>query len=170
MKLTLARFHRDSHLLDACASIYGQTWNRSVSDARWTFDEYMTFPHFQGVVAYWDREEIGFALGTQSLPGQWWHDCVAAHIGSSHPALQDAFILCELAVLPLYRNMGIGRQLHDTLLAAQPMPNAVLSTMVSNAGALRFYQRLDWSIVHPGIQFFSGQEPYAILAKRLHAG
>ncbi|MFQ3646624.1 MAG: N-acetyltransferase [Anaerolineae bacterium] len=167
MNLTITRFRHSSALLDACADIYGRTWNRSVSDARWTFDDYLTQPHFVGVVACWEDEEIGFALGTQSLPGQWWHDCVAGKLGADHPALQEAFILCELAVLPLYRNMGIGRQLHDTLLASQPMPNALLSTMSSNVGALRFYQRLNWQVLHRGLTFFDGQEPYAILAKRL---
>lgn len=167
MTLTITRFRGGEALLDACAEIYGRTWNRSVSDARWTFEDYVRQPHFHGVLARVGDDEIGFGLGTQSLPGQWWHDCVAACIGAAHPALQEAFILCELAVLPLYRNRGVGRQLHDALLAAQPMPNALLSTMASNTGALRFYRRLGWQVLHPSLVFFEGQEPYAILTKQV---
>lgn len=167
MTLTITRFRNGGALLDACAQIYGRTWNRSVSDARWTFEDYVRQPHFHGVLARMGDDEVGFGLGTQSLPGQMWHDWVAQKLGAAHPALQEAFILCELAVLPAYRNQGIGQQLHDVLLTAQPMPNALLSTMSSNAGALRFYDRLGWQVLHPSLVFFEGQEPYAILAKRV---
>lgn len=67
MTLTITRFRRSSALLDACAEIYGQTWNRSVSDARWTFEDYVRQPHFVGVVACWGDEEIGVGFATR-----WW--------------------------------------------------------------------------------------------------
>lgn len=169
MKVTLLSFQAHSPLLEACADIYARTWGRSYAEAHWTFSEYAGFPHFQAVVARRGSEDVGFALGTQSRDGQWWHNCVAQQMGSAHPALQQAFVLTELAVLPLYRNLGIGALLHDALLDQQPMPNALLSTMAANVAARRFYQRLGWRTLHPGFVFFEGQEAYTILCKKLCA-
>lgn len=167
MNITLVRVSGPSPLLDACAAIYAQTWGRSARDARWSFAEYTQLPHFQAVVARTDSHEVGFALGAQSCPGQWWHDSVAEQVGGQHPALQHAFVLIELAVLPVYRSLGIGGLLHNVLLERQPMTGALLSTMTSNVDGLRFYHRLGWQTLHPGFVFYPGQEAYTILSKQV---
>jgi ribosomal protein S18 acetylase RimI-like enzyme len=154
-------------LIGVCAEIYATVWDRDYSGAYWTFNEYLSYRHFYGVVATVGTITVGFGLGTQSNIGQWWHDSVAEQVGVYHPALQNAWVLTELAVLPAYRNGGIGEGLHNTLLQDQPLPNALLSTMKGNIAARRFYQRLGWSTLHGGFSFFEGNEPYTILYKRV---
>ncbi len=167
MNFRLTRFRAHSTLIDACADIYATVWDRDYASAVWSFNEYVTYRRFYAVVASVGTVTVGFGLGTESHAGQWWHDAVTEKVGSNHPSLQRAWVLTELAILPAYRNGGIGEALHNTLLADQPLPNAVLSTMESNIAGRRFYKRLGWQTLHPGFSFFEGHEPYTILMKRV---
>jgi ribosomal protein S18 acetylase RimI-like enzyme len=167
MSVVLSSFKTYCADLETAADLYARVWNRDYETTRLTFIEYVSFPHFCGWLAWLGDEPIGFALGTESRAGQWWHDCVSERVGTFHPALYGAFVLTELAVLAPYRSGGVGKRLHDTILSNQPLPRALLSTMVSNHGALRFYHRLGWQVLHPGFAFFEGGEPYTILHRNL---
>ncbi len=134
------------------------------------FTRYAALPDYHGLVALPDdhaEELAGFGFGARSLPGDWWHERLAAHVGVEHPALQDAWGLVDLAVAPQHRDKGIGGALMETLLAAQPCPRALLSTEVSNAGARRLYERHGWSYLHPGFAFNPGDQPYAVMRREL---
>lgn len=77
-----------------------------------------TYPDAVGVVALGDDGFVGFAYGTRSQRGQWWHDHVSAALGPADRDrwLRDAFGLRELAVLPAVQGQGIGRALVQRLL------------------------------------------------------
>lgn len=86
-------------------------------------------------------------------------------MGVSHPALQDAWVLVELAVLDMHRGKGIGAALHHALLTDQPCPRALLSTEVKNTSARRFYERFGWRCIHSGFKFREEGEPFIVMAR-----
>src|SRR5688572_11731791 len=121
----LLSFDADSPLLGLAARVYALTWQRDYEDSREFFLKYARFPCFYGLIAVVDNRVVGTTFGVQTLPGQWWHTKVAARIGSSHAALQHAWVLVELAVLPAYRNQKHGTALHDRIIQLQPFPNVL---------------------------------------------
>jgi ribosomal protein S18 acetylase RimI-like enzyme len=133
------------------------------------FTRYAALPDYHGIVALRAGALVGFGFGARSLPGQWWHDRVAEQVGVAHPALQDAWVLVDLAVAPEVRSRGIGSALMEALLAAQHSPRALLSTEVGNAGARRLYERHGWSYLHPGFAFNPGEQPYVVMRRELAA-
>ncbi len=155
------------HILREAVRIYATVWQRDTEDSFVFFRSSLDLPEYVGYAALLQDRVVGFAWGTASLPGQWWHDKVAQRVNPAHPALQNAWVLTELAVLAPYRNQNIGGLLHDRVLAEQPFPNALLSTQVSNIGARRFYERRGWRYLHRGFSFQRGNQAYAILYKSL---
>jgi ribosomal protein S18 acetylase RimI-like enzyme len=165
MAVEIIPYHYRSHLLQDAVRIYVETWKRNREESLVFFRNYAQLEHFYGFVARVDEHVVGVAFGVESKEGRWWHDKVAEQIGADHPALQEAWVLTELAVLPNYRNQQIGTLLHDHILDEQPCPNVLLSTQVSNTGARRFYERHGWDTLHAGFPFHRGHEPYVIMHK-----
>ncbi|MEL6525293.1 MAG: GNAT family N-acetyltransferase [Chloroflexota bacterium] len=155
-----------TQLLDA-VRVYNEYIDGDLPRQEQFFRSHMRRPGYVGVMAISDDKVVGFVFGSTSLVGQWWHERVAANVGSEHPALQNAWVLTQLNVLQAYRNKGIGQTLHDRILAQQTSPRVLLSTQVANTGAQRFYKRNDWYILHDGFRFSANDEPYKILAKKL---
>lgn len=86
---------------------------------------------------------VGFGYGYRSEPGQWWHDTVAPLLVDARLSdwLTDAFELVELHVLPQWQRRGIGRRIHNMLLADVDLPRAVLSVYEDNKRAIGFTRR-----------------------------
>lgn len=168
VKIDLLPLTPEAPLMREAARVYAAVWGRNWQDSMSFFRKYAHYPHFYGYVAQHERSIVGMGFGTQSLPGQWWHDKVTAHLGAGHPALQDAWVLTELAVLDAFRNSHIGSAIHNQLLREQPLPNALLSTQVNNSGAQRFYTRHGWRIIHEGFAFGRGREHYVIMHRVCH--
>ncbi len=165
----IVEFKPGSPLFLEAIRVYHKTWGWSWEESYSFFQRYSRLPDYTGLVAVYGSEVVGMTFGALGRRGQWWFDKVAYHVagGYHNPALIDAFMLVELAVMEGYREMGIGTALHDTLLASQPYDRALLSTEVSNTGARRLYERLGWEYLHPGFVFSEGGPPYAILHKEL---
>jgi ribosomal protein S18 acetylase RimI-like enzyme len=166
-QVSIVPFDAQSPYLDGAVGVYTSTWPSNEEEIRAFILGYAGYPGFRGFVALLNGEVVGMGFGTQSLPGQWWHDKVAAHVGRDHPALRDAWVLVDLAVLEAYRGNGIGTLLHHALLESQLYRRALLSTEVSNAGSRRLYEQLGWSYLHPGFVFNPGQQPYAVMSKEV---
>lgn len=165
-------FDRASPYFAGAVAVYTQTWQHPWSAGESYFHRYSTgFPGFLGRVALLDGLVVGAGFGMRSLPGQWWHDTVAGAVGINHPALRDAWVLAELAILEPYRGRGIGSSLHDALLAAKPCPRTLLSTELQNTRAQRFYRRLGWRSLHPGLAFRPGNPLFVVLGREegIHA-
>lgn len=170
MSIELRPLHPRSWLLQEAVRVYCTVWERAAPASLAFFRAQARLPLFLGCIALDNGRGVGFAFGTASLPGQWWHDTVAEHVGAQHPALQEAWVLTEIAVLAAYRGRGLGAVLHDTVLRRQPLPNVLLSTQQSNRRAQRFYARHGWSLLHPGFSFHEGRPPYVIMHRyRSHA-
>ena len=116
---------------------------------------------------------VGFAYGYRGGPGQWWHDAVRAAMTASQRTqwLRPGHVeLAELHVAPAWRRQGLGRRLHDELLASFPdSPTSLLSTQTGNAPALALYEARGWVTVVPELRFAASSEPYAILGLDLAA-
>lgn len=147
--------------------LFVATWPDDRENVTAFLTRYAGMLDYHGLVALRGDRLVGFGFGVRSLPGNWWHDIVAEHVGPEHPALRDAWTLVDLAVTPDERGRGIGGALMETLLAAQPCARALLSTEVSNATARRLYERHGWTYLHPGFAFTQGGQPYAIMRREL---
>ncbi|GGJ48624.1 GNAT family N-acetyltransferase [Deinococcus roseus] len=153
-EIELSAYSEQSPHLKAGVRVYALTWGYDEKPSAKFFREYTRKEGFLGVVALHHGEVVGIAFGVKSVPGNWWHDMVSRHIGEHHAALKDAWVLVEIAILPSYRNQGIGQQMIDYLGSRQPYANMLLSTQTTNTGARRLYERLGWSYLHQGIQFY----------------
>jgi GNAT superfamily N-acetyltransferase len=165
--VALRRFFPDDANIRAAADIYVGTWDRPVDETMAFIRFQSLYPDFVGYLGEAEDTPVGMGFGTRSQPGQWWHDRVAVRVGSDHPALQDAWVLTELAVLPPWRGFGIGGAIHDALLAAQPCPRVLLSTEVSNVRARRMYEKRGWTYLHPGFAFTPGQPAFCIMRREM---
>jgi ribosomal protein S18 acetylase RimI-like enzyme len=112
----------------------------------------------------------GFAYGYFGGPGEWWHDLVAEALGRDQASRwlpSGHFELVELGVRPDVRRGGLGRRLHDELLATVDAPTAVLSTEQDNEPALALYERCGWQVILERIDFGPDYPPFVVLGKDL---
>lgn len=167
MSYQILPYNIHSPLIVHAAQVYATVWQRDERDSLAFFRRHARYPKFYGLVARLDHRIIGLAFGVAALPEHWWHEQVAQQIGADHPALQEAWILTELAVLAQFRTRHIGADLHDQIIKMQPYHNLLLSTQVSNTSAQEFYRRRSWDVLHPGFAFNPGQEPYMVMYRRL---
>ena len=169
MTVDLLPLHNDSpYVLDA-VNIYNEYIPGEIDYQEHFFRSHMRHPGYSGLLARVDSKIVGVAFGSNSLPGQWWHERVVAQIGREHPALQNAWVLTQLNVLRAYRNQKIGETLLHHIIAEQKCERLLLSTQVANVAAQRFYRRHGWQVLHEGFRFSPGDEPYKILHKTLNA-
>ena len=97
-----------------------------------------------GFSAVWARcggTLVGFAFGLRFPPGGWW----AGNAAPPPAEILDGpkFAVIELNVAGAWRGRGIGRTLHDRLLANRPEPYAVLTTTPGRP-AREMYARWGW--------------------------
>lgn len=105
---------------------------------------------FETVTARHDSRIIGYVHGA-TLPANkpWW-----TSLGNRRPKelrkLADAgqvFWLRELMVLPEYQNQGLGRQLHDTVIAGRAESATALTCIIDNQPAHDAYRRWGYTIM-----------------------
>jgi ribosomal protein S18 acetylase RimI-like enzyme len=112
---------------------------------------------------------VGFAYGYTTGPGQWWHEQVARAMPPEQIVrwLSGAFELVEFAVTPHAQGLGLGSQLHDSILRGLPNRTAVLSTMQSETVALKLYRKRGWVALLQNFIFPGGARTYLIMGKDL---
>jgi ribosomal protein S18 acetylase RimI-like enzyme len=119
--------------------------------------------------AFVEERLVGFVYGYRGGPGQWWHDRVAAALGSGGVErwLPPGHLeFTELHVRPQFRRRGIGGTLHDALLEGVDAPTAVLSTQTDNDPAIALYRGRGWRVIVPYLDFGSGR-PFLIMGRDL---
>jgi ribosomal protein S18 acetylase RimI-like enzyme len=126
-------------------------------------------PDFRLCVAVEGTAAVGFAYGYASVPGGWWRQSVAAHLGGHawHRWLDDCFEFAELAVVPEFQGRGLGGRLHDGLLGGLQQSTALLSTQKANLAALSFYKARGWIVLNDWMIFSNRTEPYVIMGMDL---
>lgn len=167
-RIELRSYTDESPLLEVALDIYARVWpDRDRAAARESFSRYARYEGFLGLVAFVEDEPAGVAYGATSRPGIWWHDKAADGLGASHPALQDAWRLVELAVVDEYRQQGVGSRLHDALLAAHPNARVLICTAVHNSRARGMYERRGWHYVARSFDFPGEPHPYVIMGREM---
>src|SRR5215216_2318432 len=104
---------------------------------------------FRCVVARDGEATIGFAYGYTGRRGQWWSQYVADRVPEelAEEWIGDHFEFVELAVRPEQQRRGIGRALHDALLADLPHDQALLATWRDDRPARRLYLAHGWRVL-----------------------
>lgn len=119
---------------------------------------------FVAIGAWIDETLAGFTYGYSIGPNQGWHDQVRPALGEQADVwLNDAFEYVELAVRPEFRRLGIGRALHDRLLAAQRHRAAVLSTLDRLTAGRRLYESAGWIPLLRNFRFARTTTRYMIM-------
>jgi ribosomal protein S18 acetylase RimI-like enzyme len=89
---------------------------------------------------------VGYALGMPLRPStSWWRNLTApvpAEVTAEHPG--RTFALAELLVRAPWRRQGIGRDLHDLILAGRPEERATLTVRPAAAPAQGAFQSWGW--------------------------
>ena len=175
MGIVILSLAETTKLLDEIVGVYREAFSgspyerqeREVADFARAVLTHVERPGFRcaAALAPEDGALAGFAYGYYTLPGQWWHDNVAAALGRTQARtwLADAFQLTELAVTPAQQGRGFGSGLHDLLIASAPNPRAVLSTLDTPTRASDLYRRRGWQPLLGAFRFPGVPRPYAIL-------
>lgn len=89
---------------------------------------------------------VGYAAGMPLRPStSWWRELtttVPEEVTAEHPG--RTFALAELLVRPSWRRQGIGRALHDLVLAGRPEERATLTIPPSAAPAQHAFRNWGW--------------------------
>ena len=89
---------------------------------------------------------VGYASGMPLRPStSWWRQLTTplpAEVTAEHPG--RTFAVAELAVRASWRRQGIGRALHDLLLAGRPEERATVTVRPAAAAAQRAFASWGW--------------------------
>jgi ribosomal protein S18 acetylase RimI-like enzyme len=103
-------------------------------------------PTFSVVVARRADELVGFAYGfalpTETKRWTYLTEPLPAQVAAEWPG--RTFVLFDYAVDQRRRGQGIGRALHDTLLARRPEERATLTVQPTAIDTKRLYERWGW--------------------------
>jgi len=126
-------------------------WNREM------FARHAARDGYRLVLAQADGLVAGFSWGYVGQRGQFWADLVWDALPGDVAGewVGGHFEFVELAVLPRYRRCGLGRQLHDALLAGVTRRCLLSTTADRTDAAVRLYLSNGWTqlgLLRPGVQ------------------
>ena len=135
-------------IIDAYARVYGDPpfneGEADVADFRASWPRRASVPGFRLVVAEIGGRLCGFAFGHELAENtRWWQGVIGEPLDSAFTSERPGrtFAVIELAVLQEYRGRGIGRMLHDTLLAGLPHERVTLLVRTDTPVAHGLYDR-----------------------------
>jgi len=122
-----------------------------------TYDRHCARTGFRMAAALDGERLVGFGYGYVGERGQYWPDRV---VGALPAELADTWVgghfeLVELAVLPDHRGLGLGRALHDEVMAGAGGRRSLLGTDEAETPAVRLYRSAGWITLgrlEPGVQ------------------
>ena len=115
---------------------------------------------------------VGYAAGMPLRPStSWWRGLTTPlpdEITAEHPG--RTFALAELLVRASWRRQGIGRRLHDLVLAGRPEERATLTVLPAAAPAQNALQSWGWRKVSRARDSEPGAPVFDVLVLPLPAG
>ncbi len=135
---------------------------------RETLRAQVTRPGFTAFQAIMGTRLVGFAYGYTTKPHHQWHRNVRVALGARADYwLSDCFAFAELAVHPVVHGLGVGRALHDELLAAVSHSKAVLSTLDEPTPGRALYASHGWRVLAEDVRFPVSVDRYVIMGRVL---
>ena len=132
----------------ALSAFTAPPWNETPAQARQLADRMLADaqrPGFALALAFTcgGMRLVGFGYGLPRCPAP---DSAMGTLPFASSAGTEPFEFCELAVTPDARGIGVGRALHDTVLAASnPQPRWLVTHPAAHP-AVRLYQTSGWQI------------------------
>jgi ribosomal protein S18 acetylase RimI-like enzyme len=126
---------------------------------------------FGAVVAYANEEAIGFAYGITLPPTTRWWATIQPPLTDPAFTREDGhrtFALFEVIVKPRYQGHGIGRRIHDHLLAPRSEQRVTIATNHGNTHARNTY--ITWGYHHIGTRQPTAPAPLLDVYLRDRAG
>ena len=103
-------------------------------------------PGFVLATAWHGGYLVGYATGMPLRPStSWWRNLTTtapAGVADEHPG--RTFALTDLAVRSSWRRQGIGRALHDLILAGRPEERAALAVLPAATAAQQAFRQWGW--------------------------
>jgi GNAT superfamily N-acetyltransferase len=150
--------HEFSTIRHIAIDLYREEFIHEIDEPFWSVERYShrlerhaAMSEFSAVVAYTNGEPVGFAYGI-TLPAttRWW--------ATIQPPLTDSaftredghrtFALFEVIVAPQHQGHGVGRRIHDDLLATRSEQRVTIATHHGNTHARDTYTK--WGYHHIG--------------------
>jgi GNAT superfamily N-acetyltransferase len=126
-------------------------FNDSEREVGWFDEEFgndVELPEFRCIAARVGDRMIGFAYGFRTFEGEPWNDWYGEVLRAVGPHAEDwirgQFAIGWFALLPAYRGRGLGRRLHDDLIASAPPGRWWLVTHDLDTPARRLYDQRGW--------------------------
>ncbi|MGH3903436.1 MAG: GNAT family N-acetyltransferase [Pseudonocardiaceae bacterium] len=150
--------HEFSAIRHIAINLYREAFEHEIDKPFWSVERYSqrierhaAMSGFGSIVAYAHEEPIGFSYGiTLPTTTRWW--------ATIQPPLTDptftredghrTFALFEVIVKPEHQGQGIGRRIHDELLAKRGEQRVTIATHQGNTHARNTYTR--WGYHHIG--------------------
>jgi GNAT superfamily N-acetyltransferase len=116
-----------------------------------------------------DDSLVGFGYGYPNLKDQWWSLVIEPYLARTGHAdwLDDAFVVGELHVLPLWQGLGIGRTLLSLLCQGQERTRILLSAVDDDTPARRLYFGVGFVDLARPVLFPGNAKPYAVMGAEL---
>ncbi|MEV7046628.1 GNAT family N-acetyltransferase [Amycolatopsis sp. NPDC051061] len=135
------------------------------------FEQQRQAPGFDLVVAQASGELVGFTFGVTLLPDTpWWQNLTTEVAGELTTEYTDrTFALVELIVAREWRQRGVGKQLHDELLAGRHEERATLTVLPAAEPAQHAYVAWGWRRVAQKRNPLPGSPVFDVMVKELLA-
>ncbi|HEU0192968.1 MAG TPA: GNAT family N-acetyltransferase [Gaiellales bacterium] len=101
----------------------------------------------------------GFGLAVLARPGDPWRDAAAASLTSELVRRRigdECLEVVHIAVAPSAQGHGVGRLVHDVLLAGRPAPTAILSVHPDAPAAQGLYRSAGWQVLTRSLPTVAG--------------
>jgi GNAT superfamily N-acetyltransferase len=141
--------HEFDAIRDIAIDIYRETFAHEIDKPFWSVERYRqrlerhaAMSGFTAIVAYTNEKPIGFAYGiTLPTTTRWWAT-IRPPLTNSAFTREDGhrtFAVFEVIVTPAHQGHGIGRRIHDHLLAKRSEERVTIATHHSNIHARNTY-------------------------------
>ncbi|HSZ30940.1 MAG TPA: GNAT family N-acetyltransferase [Pseudonocardiaceae bacterium] len=149
--------HEFSAIRNITIDLYREAFEHEIDEPFWSVEKYSqrierhaAMSGFSAVIAYTD-EPVGFAYGIALPPTTRWWATIQPPLTDPTFTREDGhrtFALFEVIVKPHHQGHGIGRRIHDDLLAQRIEQRVTIATNHDNIRARNTY--LKWGYHHIG--------------------
>lgn len=161
-RLSLRRYNpgEAKEIVDELIAVYADVYNVKpyIGDPFFSVSSYINRLHaafdmqgFEVVTAHTEDGALaGYVHGVTLDPERAWWDSLGdvRPAGAAQAAERgEVFWLRELMTLPAYQNLGVGRRVHDEMVAGRAEPWTTLTCIIDNEPARSAYPRWGYEVI-----------------------